>query len=231
MIANLLFCFSPSHAGEEEFYFDDVTAENNITSGISSSEESLADDFNKFKQMSLPVDDLVLVPEKNLDHVHELALNRSKSVFHTNFETLTSHCGSDKTKVVEVKEARDTSYFDIPRFTLSRKVSRKGYDHTFASPTTPESIGYPFTIADLTKKSYEPNNSGKVSSHVADLDLTSVTQVNTTTNPSLSEMHIDSNSGLLKRKGRKKCRKVYGINNKHLWCTQCRWKKACVRFK
>ncbi|XP_065843920.1 uncharacterized protein [Oscarella lobularis] len=28
----------------------------------------------------------------------------------------------------------------------------------------------------------------------------------------------------------RKCRKVYGMENKHLWCTQCRWKKACVRF-
>ncbi|XP_068737548.1 zinc finger protein 704-like [Montipora capricornis] len=28
----------------------------------------------------------------------------------------------------------------------------------------------------------------------------------------------------------KKCRKVYGMENRHMWCTQCRWKKACVRF-
>lgn len=28
----------------------------------------------------------------------------------------------------------------------------------------------------------------------------------------------------------KKCRKVYGMDNRHMWCTQCRWKKACVRF-
>jgi len=28
----------------------------------------------------------------------------------------------------------------------------------------------------------------------------------------------------------RKCRKVYGMDNRNLWCTQCRWKKACVRF-
>ncbi|XP_014478807.1 PREDICTED: zinc finger protein 395-like [Dinoponera quadriceps] len=28
----------------------------------------------------------------------------------------------------------------------------------------------------------------------------------------------------------KKCRKVYGMNSRELWCTQCRWKKACTRF-
>ncbi|XP_037952620.1 zinc finger protein 395 [Teleopsis dalmanni] len=28
----------------------------------------------------------------------------------------------------------------------------------------------------------------------------------------------------------KKCRKVYGMERKEQWCTQCRWKKACSRF-
>lgn len=28
----------------------------------------------------------------------------------------------------------------------------------------------------------------------------------------------------------KKCRKVYGMENRDQWCTQCKWKKACSRF-
>ncbi|XP_033607206.1 zinc finger protein 704 isoform X3 [Cryptotermes secundus] len=28
----------------------------------------------------------------------------------------------------------------------------------------------------------------------------------------------------------KKCRKVYGMEHRELWCTQCKWKKACTRF-
>ncbi|XP_038622662.1 zinc finger protein 704 [Tachyglossus aculeatus] len=28
----------------------------------------------------------------------------------------------------------------------------------------------------------------------------------------------------------RKCRKVYGTDNRDLWCTACRWKKACQRF-
>lgn len=28
----------------------------------------------------------------------------------------------------------------------------------------------------------------------------------------------------------KKCRKVYGMEHRELWCTQCKWKKACSRF-
>ena len=28
----------------------------------------------------------------------------------------------------------------------------------------------------------------------------------------------------------RKCRKVYGMEQRELWCTQCKWKKACTRF-
>lgn len=28
----------------------------------------------------------------------------------------------------------------------------------------------------------------------------------------------------------KKCRKQYGMEKKDMWCTQCKWKKACSRF-
>ncbi|XP_041907181.1 LOW QUALITY PROTEIN: SLC2A4 regulator [Corvus kubaryi] len=28
----------------------------------------------------------------------------------------------------------------------------------------------------------------------------------------------------------KKCRKVYGMEHREMWCTACRWKKACQRF-
>jgi len=29
----------------------------------------------------------------------------------------------------------------------------------------------------------------------------------------------------------KKCRKLYGLEQKDMWCTQCKWKKACARFQ
>lgn len=35
------------------------------------------------------------------------------------------------------------------------------------------------------------------------------------------------------RRGRgdtRKCRKVYGMESRDQWCTQCKWKKACTRF-
>nr|XP_033789174.1 zinc finger protein 704 isoform X2 [Geotrypetes seraphini] len=37
--------------------------------------------------------------------------------------------------------------------------------------------------------------------------------------------------GMRKPRGEaKKCRKVYGMENRDMWCTACRWKKACQRF-
>ncbi|TNN44585.1 Zinc finger protein 704 [Liparis tanakae] len=40
-----------------------------------------------------------------------------------------------------------------------------------------------------------------------------------------------SNSGTRKPRGdAKKCRKVYGMEKRDMWCTACRWKKACQRF-
>ncbi|CAG9859280.1 unnamed protein product [Phyllotreta striolata] len=33
-----------------------------------------------------------------------------------------------------------------------------------------------------------------------------------------------------KKDGGKKCRKMYGIEFKDMWCTRCKWKKACSRF-
>lgn len=45
----------------------------------------------------------------------------------------------------------------------------------------------------------------------------------------------DASSSLIKSPSRrtrdgKKCRKVYGLEQRDLWCTQCKWKKACSRW-
>lgn len=43
-------------------------------------------------------------------------------------------------------------------------------------------------------------------------------------------LHSSSASPRKQRSEVKKCRKVYGMENRELWCTQCKWKKACTRF-
>ncbi|XP_028380291.2 SLC2A4 regulator isoform X2 [Phyllostomus discolor] len=47
------------------------------------------------------------------------------------------------------------------------------------------------------------------------------------------EPALPSTRGASLRKPRgdaKKCRKAYGVQRRDLWCTACRWKKACQRF-
>ncbi|XP_053773776.1 SLC2A4 regulator isoform X1 [Desmodus rotundus] len=47
------------------------------------------------------------------------------------------------------------------------------------------------------------------------------------------EPALPSKLGASLRKPRgdaKKCRKAYGVQRRDLWCTACRWKKACQRF-
>ncbi|XP_076840550.1 zinc finger protein 704 isoform X2 [Brachyhypopomus gauderio] len=57
------------------------------------------------------------------------------------------------------------------------------------------------------------------------------------THAPISKAHTTNTStpkpttGIRKPRGEaKKCRKVYGMEKKDLWCTACRWKKACQRF-
>ncbi|XP_057656709.1 uncharacterized protein LOC130894129 [Diorhabda carinulata] len=55
-------------------------------------------------------------------------------------------------------------------------------------------------------------------------------EISSTNRDSMDDEDDDLNMKKSKRDGKKKCRKAYGIEFKELWCTQCRWKKACTRF-
>ncbi|KAG8441902.1 hypothetical protein GDO86_010907 [Hymenochirus boettgeri] len=49
--------------------------------------------------------------------------------------------------------------------------------------------------------------------------------------PTTSSSLQKAGFGIRKFRGEgKKCRKVYGMENRDKWCTACRWKKACQRF-
>ncbi|XP_052858999.1 uncharacterized protein DDB_G0283357 isoform X2 [Drosophila gunungcola] len=48
--------------------------------------------------------------------------------------------------------------------------------------------------------------------------------------PQAAVKHTPHSPGKRTRGENKKCRKVYGMEKRDQWCTQCRWKKACSRF-
>ncbi|XP_063868203.1 zinc finger protein 704-like isoform X3 [Scylla paramamosain] len=77
------------------------------------------------------------------------------------------------------------------------------YKHTASSPAASLSSSWPRTSAYLS--------SGRA-------------KVRVSSSPKASP-------GRGKRNGEsRKCRKVYGMEQRDLWCTQCKWKKACSRF-
>ncbi|XP_061591944.1 zinc finger protein 704 isoform X2 [Cololabis saira] len=73
--------------------------------------------------------------------------------------------------------------------------------------------------------------------HVRTVNIGEKRQPAATTPPTVNKTHAlimpapKSAPGSRKPRGEaKKCRKVYGMEKRDMWCTACRWKKACQRF-
>ncbi|KAE8599089.1 hypothetical protein XENTR_v10017054 [Xenopus tropicalis] len=65
------------------------------------------------------------------------------------------------------------------------------------------------------------------------VSLPSYTEIRESKLPVQTVLPSPPKTGIGVRKPRgegKKCRKVYGMENRDKWCTACRWKKACQRF-
>ncbi|XP_077369578.1 zinc finger protein 704 isoform X2 [Festucalex cinctus] len=78
---------------------------------------------------------------------------------------------------------------------------------------------------------------GPAVTHVRTVSIVEKRQPASSTNGTLPKNHAlimpmpKSAPGNRKPRGEaKKCRKVYGMEKKEMWCTACRWKKACQRF-
>ena len=119
-------------------------------------------------------------------------------------------------------------------------------DHVFPTPLalspTPTQSHFDLVKNPWTEPGAEvsPSGCGSPQHPRFNWDASAITSLSTYLPPSkassgkTSPSRVQHNSHLhTHRKVRgesKKCRKVYGMENRHLWCTQCRWKKACVRF-
>lgn len=119
-------------------------------------------------------------------------------------------------------------------------------DHVFPTPLvlspTPTQSHFDMVKNPWTEPGAEvsPSGCGSPQHPRFNWDASAITSLSTYLPPSkassgkTSPSRVQHNSHLhTHRKVRgesKKCRKVYGMENRHLWCTQCRWKKACVRF-
>lgn len=84
---------------------------------------------------------------------------------------------------------------------------------SFVETGAPSEIGNSKHMATLS------HNSSTISPIVASLN-----------GPYLAPVKSFLNASRKARGESRKCRKVYGMDNRDLWCTQCKWKKACSRF-
>nr|CAB3268020.1 zinc finger protein 704-like [Phallusia mammillata] len=110
-----------------------------------------------------------------------------------------------------------TAPIAVPAFAILR-------DHAYQSPISAQPITIPGT------KAFSWHNSGATYS-----PKTPVIHHHTQLRQGSPKLPfpISPKSVPLGRKVRgdgKKCRKVYGMENRDMWCTACRWKKACQRF-
>lgn len=197
----------PSRAGEEEFYFDDVNVDSHTTSGASSnsSNENLAE---------TPTNESARNTGGSIDH------SRSKAINIPNIPI------NIPTVIISPHPPASAGLFDSgpPQFVHGNYLSRLDADASQASKKIKPFI--PIREPHLIAKSIQSPN--------FNMDFLN-TQPSTPTGneslPVLTKAPAD-NKTLKRRKGsgKKKCRKVYGMSNKGLWCNQCRWKKACARF-
>ena len=246
VILFLLFIFRPSNAGEEEFYFDDVNIDSNTTSGyfddvsnttsgISSSEESLHDEIPKTKyRRSITTESTDTIQNKTVlkfSGNNNSNISSSLSECHT-ISSSTSEppefkkdCIKPTVKLKTVTTAPKNSSkheYKIPTFFSLHTTSDVNRSAEYNSSSAPSLPFNPINYLSPKKETHDP----MFNINFVTNDQSSSTRIFMPTETTTQPLPPPRGRG----KGRKKCRKVYGMNNKQLWCTQCRWKKACVRF-
>ncbi|KAF7492503.1 Putative zinc finger protein [Sarcoptes scabiei] len=84
-----------------------------------------------------------------------------------------------------------------------------------------------FASIDSPSSTSQPNLFGSINNLMVSASSSSIAS------SSSHQLLMNGSNATLARRPRgesRKCRKVYGMDNRQLWCTQCKWKKACSRF-
>ena len=98
--------------------------------------------------------------------------------------------------------------------------------HTYATSAPPASLQSP-RVNHKYMRLNSNNNRVSNGSNGHPLGTSIGTAIGTTILQSSPNKNSPSKRG---RGESRKCRKVYGMDNRESWCTQCKWKKACTRY-
>lgn len=200
---------------EEEFYYDeiDTTVESvsDTLANMFTSSPPPTNSFN-FNQLRLPhphpdtaIPDTTIPDTKPMDIA---PLSPALESEHRARSLSTSSCSSlDQSAPAPTVGSVPNQAITMMASPVSIPTTTSQFSWCSVSPTAPTSFSFPSTSTQPSQTS----------------------NIQRIRHKSVGSHHGAAGQPKIRSEG-KKCRKVYGMENRDMWCTQCRWKKACVRF-
>lgn len=142
-------------------------------------------------------------------------------------------------KHVRLSPRPSTSYAPYPSPTYTSAIAAAQHNVHLALGTMSNSLGSSgngirsgsIGIANNHQHHPHPHTHQQYHSDVLNLSQSAPAASATIAAAAASAIHRSPLSPNRRPRGEnKKCRKQYGMEKKDLWCTQCKWKKACSRF-
>lgn len=141
-------------------------------------------------------------------------------------------------KHVRLSPRPSTSYAPYPSPTYTSAIAAAQHNVHMALGTMPNSLSGSGNVRSgsigISNNLNHSNHHHHIQHHPDVLNLSHSAPASasaTLTSANNSVIHRSPLSPNRRPRGEnKKCRKQYGMEKKDLWCTQCKWKKACSRF-
>jgi len=212
--------FGTDYGGEEDFYYTEIEMEDTATmeldapsdSGCSSSSNDGIQFRNKMQDDVSPSKSFVkILPNQSIISSPSTLASSVPS----NFGSTIGQLGL---RIAQTDQSQKSNHL-LDHIGMAKP--------SYEAPTTIYVVNTTNQAANINDHVYNNASSWKGKKLVSIVPKTDTTSNNLSTE---QETYMFKSSQSVTVKSDKKCRKVYGIEQKDLWCTQCKWKKACGRF-
>ncbi|CAG2171012.1 unnamed protein product [Oppiella nova] len=241
---------------EEEFYYTEVGMDDNSV-GSSSSNSSLSQSVPQSPSISndgsltgsqsptpSPQTHIFFAPQSSSaptfshleDHEYErrqqhshvdhklIQLNNHLNTIHMNVNNNTHMKTNNNSNLnnnnIALKSKQKSLLSTTPINIPGMSSLSAGYRHQYATSAPPVPLQSPRVNHKYMRLNLNSNNN-RVSNGTNGLTI----------GTTILQTAINKTSPSKRGRGEsRKCRKVYGMDSRDAWCTQCKWKKACTRF-